>query len=238
MVAMDSAKLPITGPCPIDLDAIGFDRSAKNAHCTHCVKSVHNLSNMTAPEARAFLKENAGEKVCVSYARKKDGTIRFKNDQTVVPLSRLRRPRPAALPAAAGLGFAAALAACTPVDNPDVARPAVEETDTPKHEGVVAGKMVVEPPPQDEMIEGGLKLPPDPEPIQEIAGELIVEDVEDVVDGEIEAIDPDPEPDPELDVVLGNAVAEPLDQPCAGEAKPPKAHPKTRPVAPRDLDPL
>jgi len=194
---MDASKLPITGPCPIDLDAIGFDRSAKSAHCTHCVKSVHNLSNMTAREARGFLKENAGDKVCVSYARQQDGKIRFKPEATVVPLSRLRARRPAA--AAAALGFSAALAACTPVDNPDVARTPTEETERPesKHEDMYAGKMVVsepEPEPVEEIVEGGLKLP-EPEPIEEMAGE-------------IEAVDPEPEV---------------TEAPCFGEAKVPEA---------------
>ena len=241
---MDSSKLPITGPCPIDLDAIGFDRSAKNAHCTHCVKSVHNLSNMTATEARTFLKENAGEKVCVSYARQKDGMIRFKSEETVVPLSRLRSRRPAA--AAAAIGFAAALAACTPVDNADVPRPTIEETDkpTPKHEEMVAGEMMPDPTPrQDEIVEGGLKLPPDPEPIEEVAGEIEAIDPEPIEElaGEIEAVDPEPE----TQLALGRTVvASPPEAPCFGEAKLPEADPPKPPpaepgkAAPRGLDPL
>ena len=108
---MDSSKLPITGPCPIDLDAIGFDRSSKVSHCTHCDKSVHNLSTMTEADARAFLRERAGEKICVTYARDKEGVVQFERDPQVVPLARLTRRSAAA---AAGFGLAAALAACTP----------------------------------------------------------------------------------------------------------------------------
>lgn len=75
---MDSKKLPITGPCPINLDAIGFDRSVKKAFCSHCSKNVVYLSNMTEPEARSFLRENAGETMCVSYGRNTDGEVKFK----------------------------------------------------------------------------------------------------------------------------------------------------------------
>ena len=121
---MDGSKLPITGPCPIDLDAIGFDRSQPRSHCSHCDKSVHILSNMTERDAKAFLKEHAGQKLCVSYARDARGRVRFKPEVNapVVPLARLRRRRPAT---AAGLGLAAALAACTP-HNPIHDQPAGE----------------------------------------------------------------------------------------------------------------
>ena len=70
-------KLPITGPCPIDLDAIGFDRTSKVSHCSHCAKNVTVLSNMTKGEAREFLSEHRGQKLCVSYSRDEDGRIRL-----------------------------------------------------------------------------------------------------------------------------------------------------------------
>jgi len=110
---MDSSKLPITGPCPIDLDAIGFDRGSKVSHCSHCDKNVHNLSMMTERDAKALLDERAGTKLCVTYARDKSGKVQFKPEPApqLIPLGRLTR-RPAA--AAAGLGLAMALAACTP----------------------------------------------------------------------------------------------------------------------------
>jgi hypothetical protein len=133
---MHADKLPITGPCPIDLDAIGFDRAAKVAHCSHCAKSVTVLSNMTRGEAREFLSEHKGQKMCVSYARDEDGRIRFQPDPepALVPVTRLRPRAPAApvvLPATglarrssraagfvAALGVTAALAACAPHGEP------------------------------------------------------------------------------------------------------------------------
>ncbi len=230
---MDSAKLPITGPCPIDLDAIGFDRSSKKAHCTHCVKSVHNLSNMTEPEARAFLKRNAGERICVSYARGKDGSIRFADraPAPVVPLSRLRRAKPATLPAAAGIGLAAALAACTPVDNPDVSRPPsvqTEKTVEPRHE-IVAGDVMPERLPPEDMVEGGMKVP---EVDVVDAGEMVVEDV---VDGEIEAIDPEMI---EGEIQAVDPSAETPDEPCDKASKGKGKASPDGPARARAMDPL
>lgn len=209
---MDSGKLPITGPCPIDLDAIGFDRTSKSAHCTHCSKSVHNLSRMTKDEAREFLREHAGEKLCVSYGRDAAGKIVFKQPEPapapVVPLSRLRRR---AVPAVAGVGLAAALAACTPVDNPAVDKPTIDAVDVvePKVPGdpeVVEGKMevpiekdiveVAGEAPIVEMVDGNMPVPKDideVDPPQMLEGEIEIPD-EPCPD---KKVDPKPEPNPE-----------------------------------------
>lgn len=183
---MDSSKLPITGPCPINLDAIGYDRDSKVSHCSHCDKNVHNLSRMTETAARAFLREHAGEKLCVTYARRKDGEVQFEPEPQIVPLTRLFR-RPAA--AAASLGLAAALAACTPHNDPHeipaggIVAPDLDEKEPcnkPSEEPVevVEGEMPIEnvepeptalagameiPEPQP-MVEGELKIPHDVDP--------------------------------------------------------------------------
>jgi hypothetical protein len=192
---MHADALPITGPCPIDLDAIGFDRSGKVSHCTHCVKSVTNLSNMTKDEAREFLKEHKGEKLCVSYARGNDGKIRFRPEPepALVPVTRLR-PRPAVAPQpviasqpvvelaprrasrAAGLiaafGVSATLAACTPHGDPP--RNDVERV---------------------EMVEGNMKVPtvvvepPQPETVPMAGAAEIPQEI--MVDGEMAVPDPD-----------------------------------------------
>ncbi len=199
---MKSENLPITGPCPIDLDATDFDRSAKRAHCAHCQKDVHNLSQMTEGEARDFLRSVAGQKVCVSYARDRQGKIHFSSpDTSVVPLTQVRARSRAA--AAAGIGLAAGLglAACTPHDNDRVQKPRIEvDDDLPVHS---AGEAVVPPkaaptydlpPPQidpNEMIEGEL-VAPEPDPLQ-------------MVEGKIKVPEPDPLP------VLGGTVQVPIE---------------------------
>ncbi len=190
---MDSSKLPITGPCPIDLDAIGYDRGSNVSHCTHCDKSVHNLSTMTETDARAFLREHAGEKLCVTYARDKDGVVQFKRDTPqIVPLTRLTRRSAAA---AAGLGLAAALAACTPHGDADQVQGEavpVEPVEIP------AGGMEIPDLEQDEkepctkdrepleMVEGEMPvreiIEPAPRPF---AGAMVVPEPE-LVDGEME----------------------------------------------------
>lgn len=181
---MDSSKLPITGPCPIDLDAIGFDRSQRSSHCSHCDKSVHILSNMTERDAKAFLKEHAGQKICVSYARDAEGRVRFKPEPSapVVPISRLRRRRPAAA-AVAGLGLAAALAACTPHGPHD--QPAGEMVPAEQVEPCDGGKTQTKTPPFEEVVDGMLK--PDPMPL---AGAAVIPEPE-MIEGEI-AVEPEP----------------------------------------------
>lgn len=165
-------KLPITGPCPIDLDAIGFDRTAKVSHCTHCVKNVTVLSNMTKGEAREFLREHKGQTLCVSYARDEDGRIRFRPEPEpeLVPVTRLAPRRPVARAAgfAAAFGVAAALAACAPHGEP------------PRDTTVVAKS--------DRNVEGGMRVP-DPKVLDE--RKPIVEPQDVMVDGEMAVPDPE-----------------------------------------------
>ncbi len=206
---MHADKLPITGPCPIDLDAIGFDRDAKVAHCTHCTKNVHVLSNMTRGQARQFLRDNKGRKMCVSYARDADGRIRFAPDPVaapvappLVPVTRLFRRPSRAVGLATALGMGAALAACTPVGQPPAeVEPTVVQTAPTK-----PGKTV------PEILEVVVPSRPDPIPL---AGAAVIP--EDLVDGEMEIPDPD---------------AVELDEPCDGgrRADPPKTGPA--PVVP------
>jgi len=174
-------KLPITGPCPIDLDAIGFDRSSKVSHCSHCAKNVTVLSNMTKREAQEFLREHKGQKLCVSYAHDEDGRIRFRPEPTpapepaLVPVARLR-PRTAAARAAgfaAALGVGAALAACAPHGEPPRETTVVRIADggmTVPHHSVLD-----EPPkplpqvpqdPQEIMVDGEMAVP-DPAKLDE-----------------------------------------------------------------------
>lgn len=128
-MAVEQRHVQITSPCPVKLDPNRGKDGAKSWYCGHCEKNVQVLSNMTEPEARSLLEEKVGQDLCVSYAVKSDGTIRFKApaaDPTVVPLSRVRRPpRRAATAVAAAAGLTAALAACTPHDRPDKPQPQV-----------------------------------------------------------------------------------------------------------------
>lgn len=203
---MDSSKLPITGPCPIDLDAIGFDRSSKVSHCTHCDKNVHNLSTMTESAARAFLREHAGEKMCVTYARNKEGVVQFEPEPQIVPLSRLAR-RSAAT--AAGFGLAAALAACTPHGDREQVQGEAEPVDPIE---MPAGGMVApdldpeekapcDKPKDDrdalEVVEGEMPIEEIDAPKPVMAGAMKVPEPDAMVDGEMEIPPPEvPAADP------------------------------------------
>lgn len=173
---MHADALPITGPCPIDLDAIGFDRGAKVAHCSHCVKNVTVLSNMTRGEARAFLQAHAGEKLCVSYARDEAGQIRFRPEPepVIVPISRLR-PRPSrAAGLVAAFGVTAALAACAPHGEPP------RETSKVTH--VDGGITVPRVPPPEPIVK------PEPDAIPVAGAAVIPREI--MVDGEIAVPEP------------------------------------------------
>jgi hypothetical protein len=205
---MHADKLPITGPCPIDLDAIGFDRTAKVAHCSHCAKSVTVLSNMTRGEAREFLSEHKGQKMCVSYARDEDGRIRFQPEPepALVPITRLRPRAPAApsVPKAsraagfvAALGVSAALAACAPHGEPprDVVTTTVTAKPTP-----IPTPIVVEPQPDPRPMAGAAEIP------------------ENIVEGKMTVPDPD-------------TLDEPCDKPKPTVEPKPIVEPTSRPVA-------
>jgi hypothetical protein len=129
-MALNERSVEIRRPCPVKLDPSRAAGGVRSWHCGHCDKAVHVLSNMTESEARAFLGERVGQDLCVTYAVRRDGSIRFEPeptpaaDTTVVPIGALTRRRK--LAAAVGLGVA--LAACAPHDNPSVdVRVRVEE---------------------------------------------------------------------------------------------------------------
>lgn len=62
----------IAKPCDIEWNRLPGNGAVRN--CTHCERSVYNLSAMTKSEAEAFITE-FGTSQCVSFYRKSDGTI-------------------------------------------------------------------------------------------------------------------------------------------------------------------
>ncbi len=145
---MHKADIEIPEPCHVPWDSMRPE--ARGRFCFDCKKKVHDLSAMSEAEAERFLARTACEDVCVSYEHHDDGTIAFQTPPPprVVPISRLRRPGRAAT-AAAGVGLAAALAACAPHgDGPAVVRDA-EPTSFQSPEVVIphARAEEAEPPP-------------------------------------------------------------------------------------------
>lgn len=110
-----SQDIDIPEPCHADWDTMRPE--ARGRFCFDCKKKVHDLSAMTEREAEAFLERTECEDVCISFEHEPDGAMVFREPAPVVPLSRLLRPRRVAA-AVAGVGVAAALAACAPHGEP------------------------------------------------------------------------------------------------------------------------
>lgn len=194
---MHSDKLPITGPCPIDLDDTDFDRSAKRAFCGHCRKNVFNLSNMTRDEARSLLREHAGQKICVSYGKASDGAIRFRPSPPpadLVPVGRLSvRPSRSAM-AAAAAGLAVALAACTPHGKEQDEVGKIEVVDPEPADGDPTRTIPwADPDSNRDPVPAGMAMVPD----DIVEGEISVPTVDDVAEPcDKPEVEPEPEPRP------------------------------------------
>lgn len=158
-MAVQPRDVEIRRPCPVELDPARTRSGARSWHCDHCDKAVHVLSNMTEREARALLAERDGQDLCVTYAVKKDGTIRFRAEApAIVPVAALARRRPALAAAAIGLGVA--LAACAPhererVDAPDIS--AIDTADTPRLPVVPIAPPLSPIMPDDVVVDGGIE---------------------------------------------------------------------------------
>ncbi len=72
---MKRSDLPIASPCNKDWDTM--TAAGRKRFCSDCKKHVHDMSGMSQSEAGAFLREHAGEKVCVRYAHDSAGNLLF-----------------------------------------------------------------------------------------------------------------------------------------------------------------
>jgi hypothetical protein len=73
---MATLHLPIAAPCSEPFAGMSGDEHAR--FCGKCQKTVHDLSTRTEQEARALLRERAGQRLCVRYLRDTAGGLRFK----------------------------------------------------------------------------------------------------------------------------------------------------------------
>ena len=186
-MSVTAEQLPITSPCPITLDRSGISAQDRRMFCEHCTKDVHLLSQMSETEARALMTRESGRDICVSYAQKSDGSIRFRTEPALVPVAALRRGpafRPAPVhagpPRSLTLGFVLGasmfLAACTPHSEPEVVggieapakveepAPEVEPCEPEREREPRAGGLRAEPlPPPEMLVDGGMIARPLPE---------------------------------------------------------------------------
>lgn len=138
---MRADEISIPTPCDEDWDAM--DREERGRYCHRCARSVHDLSAMTEPEARALLDAaEVGERLCISMVVRGDRVVH--SDDPIPPPSLLRLTS-ARLPRFAPSALAGALAllgahGCTPHGQPD----ALEVTDA-EETGPDLGRAVVIP---------------------------------------------------------------------------------------------
>lgn len=68
----DGSTISIASPCAERWDAMVGDERVR--HCSRCDKDVYNLSGMSADEISALLARR-GERPCVRFFKRKDGTM-------------------------------------------------------------------------------------------------------------------------------------------------------------------
>jgi hypothetical protein len=189
-MALNERNVRITRPCPVKLDPGRAQSGNKSWYCGHCEKSVHVLSNMTESEARSLLEAKVGEDLCVTYAVRRDGSIRFARRPApapVVPITSLTRRRRTAA-AAAAVGLSAALAACAPHDNPKVKTGGEVVVAEPKTttDSVPTIPPADEPQPPEQWVDGGIGAE---EPIP-VPGGITVEPLPPPAEAETEPDEP------------------------------------------------
>lgn len=110
-------RIEIAAPCPARWDDMTGD--SRTRFCSECSLHAHNISDMTATEAEAFLREclPAG-RVCVRLYRRHDGTILTKDCPVGLAklAARVRQTVTRAFCALLGLIGAAATASQTRTD--------------------------------------------------------------------------------------------------------------------------
>ena len=77
--------LPIAKPCAASFAEMSGD--TRTRFCASCGKDVHDLSARTEEEARAFLREARGTRVCVRFAKDATGNVRFRGAALAAALS-------------------------------------------------------------------------------------------------------------------------------------------------------
>lgn len=108
---MKRTDLEIASPCTQDWNTMTAE--GKKRFCDQCKKHVHDLSQMSEPEARAVLDAPPAEGLCVRYLYDAFGNVLFDMvDTRIVPANRLVRAKQALAKGAAMAGLALSVTAC------------------------------------------------------------------------------------------------------------------------------
>ncbi len=154
----DGATLSIASPCSEKWDHMVGDEQVR--HCSKCDKNVYNLSGMTAREIEGFL-ANRGEKPCVRFFKRKDGTMLTAD----CPVG---RPKKLALRVVTALGVALGASAAGLAFSERPASPCQLQGQL-QGPDMVMGEMAYEPPPPSQNRNNNVPPEPPPEHI-EVAG--------------------------------------------------------------------
>lgn len=111
-------RVRVASPCSAKWDDMVGDE--RERFCLSCDKQVFNISAMGRAEAEAFLAARVGNKTCIRFFRRADGTILTDDCPTGVRRKRLRVIGAVALGGGAMLAGAAALFGVQPTGNAKV----------------------------------------------------------------------------------------------------------------------
>lgn len=137
-------NIKVATPCSADWNVMSGDERVRA--CGACNKNVYNLSTLTREEAESLITEKEG-RLCVRYYQRKDGTILLKDCSVGIKQKRKRRVLAAGVIAMLGGGVFAAI---------KLSKPSVT-SQGPHFELTPSAEIVpVEPPPDHEMIQGGI----------------------------------------------------------------------------------
>ena len=180
MGKIELERISIRLPCPKTWDEMAGD--ARTRFCDACSLHVHNLSAVTRAEGEALLlsKAEAGGRLCVTYARRADGTLVTADEPArsralPLPPARLAWPlraaRAAAALAAGAFPFLTSLSALAGIAALAGCRPPA--TDGDPAAGVPDAPTCPPAPDDGPRLTGEVALP---EPVLEITGGISLED--------------------------------------------------------------
>jgi hypothetical protein len=125
---MKRSDLPISSPCTANWDTM--TRAGRKRFCSECSKHVHDLSALTADEAKALVEQKVGQDLCVRYAYDKLGNVLFATPPAQ-PLIALQSLLPSFRTAAIAVAATGAIAAY-----------ALSQQPQPRHENYIMGDTI------------------------------------------------------------------------------------------------
>ncbi|MGE0706931.1 MAG: hypothetical protein AB7N76_02930 [Planctomycetota bacterium] len=159
-------RIDVASPCEVSWESMQGDERVR--FCGHCNQSVYRLTEMPRAEAMDLLERvQGGEKVCVRFARRADGTVVTNDCPTTV---RRGRRRPWAQVGAWAAGLASAVTAgmttgCFEADASTTVKPQQQQPQPqqPQQQQPPQQQPPQQQPPQLPEIQGDMACPTEPE---------------------------------------------------------------------------